>query len=271
MSNTRKLWLGLVALLVVSFGVLLWAGTEIFRTAPPMPERVVAESGQQVYTRADMERGRQVWQSMGGMQLGSIWGHGGYVAPDWSADWLHREAMGLLDLWARADGGAATYRQLPAEQQAALRGRLKQEMRRNTYDPTTGTITLSDDRVAAMSNVAAHYESLFGNDPATAELREAYAMKNDTVPDATHRRALTAFFWWTAWAAGTERPGGETLVPDQDGVVPKQVTYTNNWPSEPLIDNTPPPSMWVWSALQRDVPDRRHRPARLVPRAPATR
>src|SRR5690606_25685071 len=87
--------------------------------------------------------------------------------------------------------------------------------------------------------------------PYTAELREAYAMKNNTVPDAEHRRALTAFFWWTAWAAGTERPmaEGETLAPDKTGVVSKRVTYTNNWPSEPLIDNTPPPSMWVWSAF----------------------
>ena len=250
MSTTRKLWLGLTALLVVSFGVLLWAGGEIFRAAPPIPEQVVDDSGRVVYTRADIERGRQVWQSMGGMQLGSIWGHGGYVAPDWSADWLHREAVQMLDLWARADGGMATYAQLPEEQQAALRGRLKAEIRRNTYDASTGTITLSRDRVAAVSNVAAHYESLFGNDPTTAELREGYAMKNNTVPDATHRRALTAFFWWTAWAAGTERPvAGETLAPDRSGVVAKQVTYTNNWPSEPLIDNTPPPSMWVWSAF----------------------
>ena len=108
MSSTRKLWLGLAALLIVSFGVLLWAGTEIFRTAPPVPERVVSESGQVVYTRADIERGRQVWQSMGGMQLGSIWGHGAYVAPDWSADWLHREATNVLDIWARADDAMAT-------------------------------------------------------------------------------------------------------------------------------------------------------------------
>lgn len=251
MSNTRKLWLGLATLLVVSFGVLLWAGTEIFRTAPPMPEKVLSESGQVVYTRADMEKGRQVWQSIGGMQLGSIWGHGGYVAPDWSADWLHRESVALLDMWARADGGMATYAQLPDEEQAALRSRLKSVMRTNTYDPATGTITLPDDRAVAVSNVAAHYESLFGNDPANATLREAYAMKNDTVPDASHRRALTAFFWWTAWAAGTERPreAGDGMVPSQQGVVDKQVTYTNNWPSEPLIDNTPAPSMWVWSAF----------------------
>ena len=192
MSATRKLWLGLAVLLTLSFGVLLWAGTEIFRTAPPMPEKVLSESGQVIYTRADMEQGRQVWQSMGGMQLGSIWGHGGYVAPDWSADWLHRESVSLLDLWARADGGMATYAQLPEEQQAALRARLKQVMRTNTYDAATGTITLPDDRALALSNVAAHYESLFGNDPATLELREAYAMKQGTVDSIEHRRAQRA-------------------------------------------------------------------------------
>lgn len=251
MTETRKLWLGLAALLLASFAVLLWAGGEIFRAAPPMPERVVAEDGAVVYTRDDIQTGRQVWQSMGGMQLGSIWGHGGYVAPDWSADWLHREATAILDMWARQDGGSATYVQLPAVEQATLRGRLQEVMRRNTYDAATGTITLGRDRVAALSNVAAHYESLFGNDPSTRELREAYAMRENTVPDAAHRRALTAFFWWTAWAAGTERPpaAGDALVPDQAGVPDKRVTYTNNWPNEPLIGNTPPPPLWVWSAF----------------------
>ena len=72
-------------------------------------------------------------------------------------------------------------------------------------DPATKTITLPAERAEAMANVAAHYVSLFGNDPATAELREAYAMRENTVDTLEHRRALTAFFWWTAWAAGTER------------------------------------------------------------------
>ena len=250
MSSTRKLWIALAVLLFTSFGVLLWAGGEIFRAAPPMPERVVAESGQVVYTRADIERGRQVWQSIGGMQLGSIWGHGAYVAPDWSADWLHREAVGVLDLWARRDGGMATYAELPAEEQSKLQGRLQTMMRANTYDAASGTITLSEDRVASLSNVAAHYESLFSNDPATAELREAYAMKQNTVDTAEHRRALTGFIWWTSWAATTERASdGQTMVPSQDGMANKKVTYTNNWPSEPLVGNTPPPAMWVWSAF----------------------
>jgi nitric oxide reductase subunit B len=251
MSSTRKLWLGLGALLIASFSVLLWSGGQIFRAAPPMPEQVVTQDGHVVYTRADIEEGRQVWQSIGGMQLGSIWGHGSYVAPDWSADWLHREAMGVLDLWARRNHDAANYAQLSAEEQAGLRGRLQAMMRANTYDPATQTITLTQDRVIALSNVAAHYESLFGNDPATRELREDYAMREGTVDTMEHRRALTAFIWWTAWAATTERAGdaGDTLAPDKSGVASKKVTYTNNWPSEPLVDNTPPPALWLWSAF----------------------
>jgi nitric oxide reductase subunit B len=236
MNSIRKLWIYLAALLSTSFAILLWTGGEIYRQAPPMPERVVSIDGRVIYTRADIELGRQVWQSMGGMQLGSIWGHGGYVAPDWSADWLHREAVGVLDLWAQRDAGVARYAELPEEQRATFQARLQTRIRNNTYDPASKTITLDGDRAVAITNVATHYQTLFGNDPATAGLREAYAMKNDTVPDAAHRRALTAFFWWTAWATVTERPGSD-------------ITYTNNWPSEPLVGNRPPASLFLWSAF----------------------
>ncbi len=236
MSDTRKLWIGLALLLAASFAVLLWMGAAIHQNAPPMPERVVAESGQVIYTRADIEKGRTVWQSMGGMQLGSIWGHGGYVAPDWSADWLHREAMAVLDSWAQRENGAEHFDALPEERKAALRGRLESRMRENTFDAATGTVRLDADRAQAVAAVSAHYESLFGNDPQTASLREAYAMKNDTVADPENRRAMTGFFWWSSWAAMTQRPGS-------------QITYTNNWPSEPLIGNRPPAATYLWSAF----------------------
>src|SRR5678815_919103 len=75
--------------------------------------------------------------------------------------------------------------------------------------------------------------------------------REGTVDTMEHRRALTAFVWWTAWAATTERAGdtGATPTPDASGVVSKKVTYTNNWPSEPLVDNVPPPALWLWSAF----------------------
>jgi len=233
MSTTKRLWLGLAALLIASFGVMLWLGFELHQTAPPMPERVVTRSGQVVYTRADIEQGRQVWQSIGGQQLGSIWGHGALVAPDWSADWLHREAEAMLELDARANT-AEPYSMLDAPAKAQLQAALQAELRANTYDPANGDIVVSDVRAQAISQVAAHYVSLFSNDPATHALREAYAMKEDTVPDQEHRRAMTAFFFWTAWAAVTNRPDGT-------------ISYTNNWPYDPLVGNTPTSSSFMWS------------------------
>ncbi len=235
MNATRRLWISLAALLVASFGVLLWIGGEIHRVMPPIPEAVKTAEGRTLFTRADIEKGRQVWQSTGGQQLGSIWGHGSYVAPDWSADVLHREAMAWLDVIAQREHGHA-FGALPKEQQAALQARLQPLIRQNTFDAQTGAITVPEDRATAMTLVAAHYESLFGDDPATLELRKAYAMKNGTVAEADHRRALSAFIWWTGWSAVTQRPG-------------KDISYTNNWPHDELVGNTPPGHLLTWTVF----------------------
>src|SRR5688572_19628002 len=206
MNSNRKLWIGLSILLVVSFSVLIWVGTEIHRVMPPIPAQVVDGHGRVLYTRADIEKGRQVWQSIGGHQLGSIWGHGSYVAPDWSADWLHREAVASLDFEAQRLN-SVSHAELGADQRAAAVARLTPRMRRNTYDASTDTLTVDPERALAIQAVANHYFMLFGEDSALLELRKGYAMKQNTVPDAEHRRALTAFIFWSAWAATTERPG----------------------------------------------------------------
>ena len=108
--------------MVVSFGILLYYGREIYVSAPPIPAAVKTTTGETLFTREQYDIGRQVWQRVGGHQMGSIWGHGSYVAPDWSADWLHREATALLDLWAQRDTGKA-HAELDAVQQAGLQAR----------------------------------------------------------------------------------------------------------------------------------------------------
>ena len=95
-----------------------------------------------LFTGQDIKDGQNVWQSMGGQEVGTVWGHGAYVAPDWSADWLHREASWLLDHWAQAEHGKS-FAALTDEDQAALKARLKEEIRRNTYDPKTGDLVVS--------------------------------------------------------------------------------------------------------------------------------
>ncbi len=233
MKDTRRLWRTLAVLFVVSFGALGLIGSDIYRQAPPVPGSVVTPAGEVLFSRDDIDRGRAVWQTTGGHELGSIWGHGAYVAPDWSADWLHRESTALLDRWAD-EQAHASYAELGPDDQAALRSRLQREMRRNTYDADTDTIRVSADRAAAIRSTAGHYTALFGNDPDLAALREQYAMAENPVPDREHRQVLGAFFFWTAWAAVTDRPGSD-------------VTYTNNWPHEPLVGNVPTTGTALWS------------------------
>ena len=230
------LWAALAFVIIGSFAVLAYYGVEIYRTAPPLPSRVVTTTGEVVFEGDAIQHGQNVWQSMGGQEVGSIWGHGAYVAPDWSADWLHREAVWLLDHWARAEG-AASYEALEdPERRAALEARLQRELRTNTHDPETGEITVSPLRAEAIRAVAGHYTALFSADPSLDDLREAYAIPDDSVPDPARRADLAAFFFWTSWATVTNRPGDT-------------ITYTNNWPPEPLVANWPTGQIVVWSVL----------------------
>lgn len=235
MSNTKRLWTILGLILLLSFSVLGYMGREIYLKAPPVPELVRTDSGRSIYTRDDIERGRQVWQSIGGHQLGSIWGHGSYVAPDWSADWLHREAMILLERWAQAGYGRA-YTDLGQGEQATLQARLRTELRTNRYEPATGTVTVSEERAAAIADVAGHYEALFGPEPTLSVLRSQYAIAENPVPDPGRRAALAAFIFWSAWSTVTNRPG-------------EDVSYTSNWPSEPLLGNTPTTPTFLWTMV----------------------
>jgi nitric oxide reductase subunit B len=209
-----------VGVLLISFAVLLWVGSRVYQEAPPVPDRVVTTSGRLVFDRADIERGRDVWRTMGGMEVGSIWGHGAYTAPDWTADWLHRELTGVLARWGY-DGASP-------ERQGALRERLQHEYRRNSFD--AGTITISDDRAAAIADCEASLASVFRDG------RSDYAIPAGTIRDPARLHALSAFVFWTAWAAATDRPGDT-------------VTYTSNWPHEPLIGNVPTPDTIVWTGV----------------------
>jgi len=153
----RRYWAALLVVMAVGFGVLASYEPRIRAAMPPIPDRVVTEGGRVAVDGAAIRRGQNVWQSIGGHEVGSIWGHGSYVAPDWTADWLHREAIFVLDSWA----GSARFESLPAERQAALRERLASAMRRNTYDVNTGAIALGPERAAAFAANAAHFARVF--------------------------------------------------------------------------------------------------------------
>ena len=234
--SVRRLWMVLAGSMIVMFGTLLYFGAQIYHAAPPIPQAFHTPSGQVVFTREQILGGQNVWQSIGGMQQGSIWGHGSYVAPDWSADWLHREAMARLDQIAGSEG-VPTYARLPSADQARARAVLQGEMRANTYDPDTRVVTVTDERAMAIALVGGHFSALFeGSSPEARSLRKDYAFPLNAVLTARESADLNAFFFWTAWAAVTSRPG-------------ETITYTSNWPHEPLVGNTPSGAVFMWTFI----------------------
>ena len=233
MHATKKLWTWLAIICLLSFTVLGWVGREIYLKAPPIAQ-VVDDAGSVIYTADQVKYGQSAWLSAGGQQLGTVWGHGSYLAPDWSADWLHREAVALQDLFARKNF-SKDYAQLEAGAKAHVDALVKTELRTNTYNADTNEVKLSAIRAEAVRTVASHYAGLFGNAEQYDKLREQYAMAPNSLPEAADRAALTGFFFWSSWAAAADRPGEVGL------------SYTSNWPHEPLIDNTPTAGAGIWS------------------------
>jgi nitric oxide reductase subunit B len=228
MSN-RKLWIALAIVIIGSFLILGGVGYRMISQAPPIPSKVITKDGKVLFDGNTIRDGQNVWQSIGGQEIGSIWGHGAYVAPDWTADWLHREALGILNLGAQ-NQGATSFDSLPFDQEAVLKARLIREERTNTYDPATGAITISAERAAVFENLERYYAGVFGNG------QTQYAIPRGALTNPQKQHQMAAFFWWTAWAATTDRPGSD-------------ITYTNNWPHEPLVANEPSSSAIVWSVI----------------------
>ncbi|MBO0798327.1 MAG: cbb3-type cytochrome c oxidase subunit I, partial [Blastocatellia bacterium] len=225
----KQLWIIFIAIFAFSFAILGWIGSEIFRQKPPIPREVVTTGGKVLIAEGEISNGQNVWQALGGMQVGSIWGHGSYVAPDWTADYLHREALYILNSWANTEFGQ-NYNLLDSEQQAVLRQRLQDKMRWNTYDPATGRLTIESIRAQAFAENLKYYSEIF------TDGNQNYAIQRNAQPDPVKLKQMISFFFWTSWAAVTDRPN-------------KTISYTSNFPSEPLVGNVPTSGAIVWTGV----------------------
>ena len=234
MKNFR-LWFAFVAVIVISFAVLGYFGMEIYHQAPPIPEKVVTESGKTLFTGQEIKDGQNVWQSIGGQEVGTVWGHGAYVAPDWSADWLHKEAVYISNVLARREYNA-DFNSLDAEKQAVIKIKLQKELRTNRYNKETKELVVSDIRAEAIAVNMAYYAKLFMNDPSMDQQRNYYAIRPNSVDDNDRMKRMNCFFFWAAWACVTNRENSD-------------ITYTHNWPPDKLVGNVATNSLLIWSVI----------------------
>ena len=211
-------WLQAVVLtFLAGFAILGYLAIRIYQESPPVPGRIVSESGQTVFTEDDIRAGQESFLTYGLMQYGSVYGHGAYLGPDFTADYLHRLAVEMQ----RAYGGSA---------EAAER--VRRELRDNRYDPPTDVLTWTDAQAAAFDVLRQHYDTEILNRSESG----GGGLGPHAIQDPAVSRQIVAFFAWTAWTAAARRPG-------------KPHSYTNNWPPEELVGNQLTQEAVVWSAL----------------------
>jgi nitric oxide reductase subunit B len=213
-----KGWIQAVVLVMLcGFFVLGLLAYRTYMAHPPVPARVVDQNGSVLFTGRDVSLGQQVFLHNGLMEYGSAFGHGAYLGPDYTADYLRRASNIVRQSYGGASSNAAVQKTI-------------EDFRTNRYDAKTGTLRFSAGQAAAFRELVPHYGAFF-SDPKTE-----HGLLPNAITDRTELRQLTAFFAWTAWAAAANRPGHD-------------YSYTNNWPPEPRVANRPTANVIVWSVL----------------------
>ena len=200
----------LIGSLIASFTVLLYMGNIIYREKPPIPDKVLGLDNQVIMTSDSILEGQKVALNNQLTDYGTILGHGSYYGPDFTAESVH-QMVGSYKRDFKAD-----------------KTLMIQEFKTNTFDLKTKTLKLSKVQNQALIDLEVFYN---------------IEIKNRWVSDGVILKAseqeiknMIHYFWWTAWAATTNRP-------DQ------KYTYTNNWPYDIEAGNTVSSDTILWSAL----------------------
>ncbi len=215
-----SLWLQFAILtFIVGFSVLGYLAYAIYAEQPPIPARVVSPDNRVLFTSDDVIAGQHVFQKYALMEYGTIFGHGAYLGPDFTAQYLHEAALLMQKYYA--DGAPVT---------AEIEARVRAEWKSNAYDPSERGLRMTAGQSEAFQRMRGFYRDWFSSTAKQQGLRPPKISDPDEIHD------LTAYFAWAAWVAAAVRPG-------------KDYSYTNNWPPEPLVANAPTAQAFLWSVL----------------------
>ncbi len=223
----------ILIVMVLGFAGLITITMLSYRNAPPIPVQAVDPQGAAVFSGDDIGDGQAVFLRYGLMANGSIWGHGAYLGPDYSAEALHQMGQHTAEAIAQQ-----RYRQpfaaLSAPLQAAVRGETAVELKTNRYDPATATLHLTASQTAVYRQQIDYWTEYFRHPSKNGGL------KAELITDPAELRQFAAFVAWAAWASVAARPGEE-------------YSYTNNFPYDTSVGNVPTPNALLWSALSLTV------------------
>ena len=175
-----------VIVLLIGFFIMAVLTYYTYSDEPPIPEVVKDASGAILFTHADVMAGQGIFLRNGLMEYGSVFGHGGYLGPDFTAEYLHRAALASIAFYVGANSDTA-------------RTRTIEDFKANRYDKTSGVLVYTDSQVNAFEQSRTYYAAFFG-EPTTR-----FGLRPGAIRDPREIRQLVAFFSWSAWAASAAR------------------------------------------------------------------
>jgi nitric oxide reductase subunit B len=222
-SDVLKWVLLLVAIL--TFALMAWATLMTYRAAPPQPARFLAADGTLLMSDADIFAGKAGFQKADLMDYGSLYGMGSYYGEDYTASTLVQMAAATQERIARTRFGNS-FALLPAQQQAVAGAAMRTMLQR--VDLTRAQVVLPPALAAAMLAVRDRLARSFAAADPDQGWTPAYSL------DAQQARQTADFIVYSALTTVARRPGADW-------------SWTENWPYEPLVGNTPTTSTFSWT------------------------
>ena len=222
-SNVLK-WV-LLVVAIATFGLLAWATVETYHTAPPQPDRFVTADGTVLMTDDDIVAGKGGFQKADLMDYGSLYGMGSYYGEDYTASTLVRLGTETQNNVALAANGRP-FASLTTDQQAAATAVMQHALQ--SIDLTKTEVVLPPPVAAAIVSVRDDLaKSLNVADP-PAGWTPAYSLNPQLA------RQTADFLVFSALTTVARRPGVTW-------------SWTENWPYEPLVGNTPTTNTFRWT------------------------
>lgn len=219
----------IIITLIFGFSVLIWMSASAYKLSPPIPERVISQNGEIVFLKENIVNGQKVFLKKGLMENGTIWGHGSYLGPDFSAEYLHTLSVHIKNKISLSSFGQ-NYDLLQSNQKSFVDSQIKDILKENKYDKKSKTLEFINFETESFNLQIDKWTQYFKSPT------NNFGLPKDFINNEAEIKDLVSFFAWTAWASVVNRPS-------------KNYSYTNNFPYDPTVGNIPTSDAFLWSAL----------------------
>ncbi|MBX5472815.1 MAG: cbb3-type cytochrome c oxidase subunit I [Acetobacteraceae bacterium] len=221
-------WL-LLILAVLLFAFLAWGTLITYREAPPLPSRFESAKTGTLFSGSDVIAGKAAFQRADLMDYGSLYGMGSYFGPDYTAQYLVEMGRRTEAILAQERFGKPL-QALRIGEHAEVQAEMQRDLQSVRLD--SAVVTLAPELAEAIRGLQADIVKMLLTTNLESGYTRAYSL---TEQDALR---VADFLIYSSLTTIARRPG-------------QNYSYTNNWPYEPEVGNTPTLATfnWTWASF----------------------